>query len=97
MLYPFELRALNELRGTDGRLSVKVHAIRFALLLLRSVLRSLGDFLLVFYQAVYCQIAVAMIHNVVTPIDRIRFSSHDSRSGFLSDSGTIQSPCCESA
>jgi hypothetical protein len=72
MLYSFELRALKELRGTDLRLYVKLHVIGSALLLLRSDLRRLGKLLLVFYQAIYRQIAVAVIHNVVPPIDRIR-------------------------
>ena len=69
MLYPFELRAPKDLRGTDSRLSVKLCAICFALLLLRRDPRSLGKCLLVFYQAIYRQIAVAVIHNVVAPID----------------------------
>ena len=42
MLYPLELRALNNLRVTDLRLYVKLHAIGFALLLLGSDLRSPG-------------------------------------------------------
>jgi hypothetical protein len=65
MLYPFELRALNKLRGTDLRLYVKLHVIGFPLLLLRSDLRSLSKHPLVFYQAIYSQIAVTVIHNVV--------------------------------
>jgi len=71
------------------RLYVKLHAIGFALLLLRSDLRSLRKLLLVFYQAIYRQIAVAVIHNVVASIDRIRLSSHDRHSGFLTDPRTI--------
>jgi hypothetical protein len=82
MLYPLELRALNGLRRTDLRLYVKLHAIGLALLLLGSDLRRLGKLLLVFYQAIYRQIAVAVIHNVVAPIDRICFSPHDRHSGF---------------
>ena len=89
MLYPLELRAHNNLRGTGLRLYVKLHVIGFALLLLHSDLRSLGKLLLVFYQAIYRQIAVAVIHNVVAPIDRIRFSSHDRHSGFLPYPRTI--------
>jgi hypothetical protein len=97
MLYPFELRALNHLRGTDSRLYVKLHVIGFPLLLFRSDLRSLSKDLLVFYQAVYGQIAVPVIHDVVAPIDRISPSTHDCHSGFLTDPGTILPPCCESA
>ena len=89
MLYPFELRALNNLRCSDLRLSVKLHAIRFTLLFLGSGPRSLGKILLVFYQAIYSQIAVAVIHNVVAPIDRIRLSPHYRRCSFLTDSVTV--------
>ena len=57
MLYPFELRALNRLSGTDLRLCVKPHATGFPLLLLRCDLRSLSKRPLLFYQAIYSQIA----------------------------------------
>jgi len=59
------------------------------LLLLRWNLRSLSKGLLIFYQSIHSQIAVAVIHNVVTPIDRIRLSPHDCHSGFLTNSGTV--------
>jgi len=71
------------------RLYVNLHAIRFAPFLLSSGLRSLGERLLVFYQAIYSQIPVTVIHNVVPPIDRIRLSSHNGHSGFLADSSAI--------
>jgi hypothetical protein len=74
MLYPFELRALNNFRCPDLRLSVKQYAIRLTLLLLGSHLRSLRKGLQVFYQAIYGQIAVPVIRNVVAPIDRICLS-----------------------
>jgi hypothetical protein len=88
MLYPLELRALNNLGGTDCWLFVKLHAVGSTLPLIRSNLRSLGKRLLVFYQAVCCQIAVAMIYNLVAPIYRIRFSVHHCHRCFPSDSVT---------
>ena len=62
MLYPFELRALNNLRCFDLRLYVKLQAIRLTPLLLS--LGSLSKRLLIFYQAIHSQIAVAVIHDV---------------------------------
>jgi len=70
-------------------MSVKLHAIRVTLLLLDSHLRGLRKGLLAFYQAIYGQIAVPVIHNVVTAIDRICPSAHDRHSGFVTDSVTI--------
>ena len=60
MLYPLELRPHNNLRCSDLRLSVKLYAIRITLLLLGNDLRSLRKGLLVFYQAIYGQIAVSV-------------------------------------
>jgi hypothetical protein len=60
MLYPVELRALRGLRGTDVRPYVRLRAVDFLWLLLGSDLRSLSEYLLVFYQAIYGQIAIAV-------------------------------------